>query len=413
LDSTFPEADQIGTVLSLDQDDLPSQGEVELNEINLSKREHQIAYAPLLVRGQVMGVLGVAMPSNYVVHAEATSRNTFSVIFSLTTLGVIIVGYLLSQSIARPILRLRSMSRAVAEGDLSQRTGLERSDEIGDLAAVFDLMTFRLRRRTAQAASLYKETLERNKELAEINARLQSTQQQLVQSEKLAAVGQLTAGIVHDVKNPLAVIKGLTEEISMEEGLNPMVAEQLNTIRDNASRATRIVTDLLKFARQSTPQMRRQDLCETLNTAARLTEFLARKGRVDLDLQLPSAPVMATYDATQIEQVLVNLIQNAIQAMPEGGDLRIRLAEGQGEIRIAVQDTGVGIPPENLRRVFDPFFTTKAVGEGTGLGLSVSYGIVTRHNGRIEVESQVGEGTTFTVTLPVAQPAKSVKGEVH
>jgi two-component system NtrC family sensor kinase len=351
-----------------------------------------------------VGLLGVALRSNYVVSAEGTSRNTFGFIFSIAALAVIIIGYLLSQSIAKPILKLRSVSKAVAEGDLNQQSGFKRSDEIGDLAAVFDLMTFRLRKRTAQAARLYAETLQRNEELAKANARLQSTQQQLIQSEKLAATGQLTAGIVHDVKNPLAVIKGLAEELQEEVLLSTEATEQLKSIRDNANRANQIVTDLLKFAREATPVMKRQNICETVRTATRLTDYLARKGKVEVISDIPTDSVMVTYDSAQIEQVLVNLIQNAIQAMPNGGKLNILLKREEKGISIRVQDEGIGIPDENIRRIFDPFFTTKPEGEGTGLGLSVSYGIVSKHRGGIDVKSKQDKGSTFTIKLPYDQP---------
>jgi signal transduction histidine kinase len=265
-------------------------------------------------------------------------------------------------------------------------------------------MTRRLRERTEEAQLLYRETVHRNQELAEINARLQSAQQQLIQSEKLAAVGQLTAGIVHDVKNPLAVIKGLAEILQEEDGLNAFMREQLTLIRDNASRANTIVSDLLKFARQSTPEMGLRDMRETLQAALRLTEYLVRKGRVNARLEMPDEPALVMYDAQQVEQVLINLIQNAIQAMPNGGDLTLRLEQNAHHAIITVRDTGVGIAPENLRRIFDPFFTTKPEGEGTGLGLSVSYGIISRHNGEIEVDSVLGQGTRFIIHLPVNQP---------
>ena len=244
------------------------------------------------------------------------------------------------------------------------------------------------------------ETVKRNEELADANARLQSAQAQLVQSEKLASVGQLTAGIVHDVKNPLAVIKGLAEELQEEVGLDPSTLEQLKTIRQSATRASTIVGDLLKFARQSTPEMETRDIRETVESSMRLTEYLVRKAGVDSQLDLPKESVMMTYDATQIEQVLINLITNSVQAMPDGGKLRVSLGQAEGAVAIAVQDSGIGIPRENLSRIFDPFFTTKPEGQGTGLGLSVSYGIVSRHGGRIEVESKIGQGTTFTVLLP-------------
>jgi two-component system NtrC family sensor kinase len=288
----------------------------------------------------------------------------------------------------------------VAAGDLDQSSGFERADEIGELASAFDTMTFRLRERTAEAARLYAETVERNEELADINARLQSAQAQLVQSEKLASVGQLTAGIVHDVKNPLAVIKGLAEELHEEVGIDPSTRAQLTTIRDSASRASTIVTDLLKFARQSTPEMQRRDMRETIQSSLRLTEYLTRKGKIEVSVELPDQPVMMAYDAQQIEQVLINLITNAVQAMQHGGSLRVNLNKSGSKVSIGVQDTGSGIPKQNLNRIFDPFFTTKPEGEGTGLGLSVSYGIVSRHGGTIEVESELGWGTTFTVVLP-------------
>ncbi len=373
-------------------------------DLHLYGRSFQIVYAPLEVRQQTMGVLGVVLPGSYLVDTEATSRNTFSLLFSLVTLVVILLGYGLSQRIARPILRLRAVSQAVAAGDLNQSTGLSRSDELGELAAAFDVMTLRLRERTAEAVGMYAESVQRNEELAEINARLQATQQQLIQSEKLAAIGQLTAGIVHDVKNPLATIKGLAEILQEETGLQPDMYKHLSVIRDSAAKANRIVTDLLKFSRQSTLEMGHQDLRTSVESALRLTAYLARRANVQVMADLPDHAVMATYDSQQIEQVLINLIQNAIQAMPNGGSLRVNLSRAGEAAAIAVQDTGIGIPAENLIRIFDPFFTTKPEREGTGLGLSVSYGIVSHHKGRIDVESVVGQGATFTVLLPT-QPS--------
>jgi len=372
-------------------------------DFDLYGRDYKSTYAPLVIRQNDTGILGVALPSNFIVTTMATSRTTFSLIFSAGTILTIVIGYLLAQSIAKPILRLRSVSQAVAAGDLNQDTGLRGADEIGELAGAFDIMTLRLRDRTAEAARLYDETLERNKELAEINARLQTAQAQLIQSEKLASVGQLTAGIVHDVKNPLAVIKGLAEELSEEFSVDPSMKDQLSTIRESATKASTIVTDLLKFARQSTPELERRDLRETVEASLRLTEYLARKGKVEIKIDMPSAPVLIWYDAQQIEQVLINLIGNAIQAMKNGGTVRINLSQAENSIALSVQDNGVGIPEKNLQRIFDPFFTTKPEGEGTGLGLSVSFGIITRHRGQISVDSKPGLGTTFTILLPIEQ----------
>lgn len=371
-----------------------------LVEFELFGRDFQAAYLPWVARGEVLGTIGVALPSDFIVSTEATSRNLFALVFAVGTVAVVVIGYLLAQSIALPILRLRSMATAVAGGDLDQKSGVKRVDEIGDLAQSFDVMTERLQARTEEAKELYEETLQRNRELAEMYQRLQSAQQQLVQSEKLAAVGQLAAGIVHDVKNPLGVIKGMAEELMLDSDGEPGVQSGLQTIRDNASRANLIVTDLLKFARQSTPKMQQRDLRETIEGSLRLTDYLIRKGGVTVELELPDRPVWVTYDAQQIEQVIINLVQNAVQAMPDGGELRVSMSESDDTVELAVRDTGKGIQPDEISHIFEPFFTTKPEGQGTGMGLAVSYGIVSRHRGRIDVESLAGEGATFTITLP-------------
>jgi len=370
-------------------------------ELELYGREYEILYTPLIIRDTEAGFIGVVSSSEYIATTLTTNRNTFSAVFTLGTGAVILLGYLLAQHIARPILQLRSMSQAVAGGDLNRSSGFERTDEIGELANAFDIMTLRLRERTEEAARLYKEAVKRATELEEMNTRLQATQAQLVQSEKLASVGQLTAGIVHDVKNPLAVIKGIAEELAEESGGDEFTVNGLETIRDSASKANTIVTDLLKFARQSTPETQTRDMRSTLESVFRLTEYLIRKGNVTLVPDLPLTAVMAMYDAQQIEQVLINLVTNAVQAMPEGGTLDVSLKETEDNLVITMRDSGEGIPEENIGRIFDPFFTTKPEGEGTGLGLSVSYGIISRHRGLIEVESEVGIGTTFIISLPV------------
>lgn len=400
--TTLVEPEEGFGILEIEGEALRDAGLTSFNrELDLYERAYEILYTPLIIRDVEAGFIGVVSSREYIATTLTTNRNTFSVIFTLGTGAVILLGYLLAQHIARPILQLRSMSQAVAGGDLDRTSGLKRTDEIGELADAFDIMTLRLRERTEETARLYKEAVQRAKELAEMNARLQATQAQLVQSEKLASVGQLTAGIVHDVKNPLAVIKGLAEELAEEGDLDEFAVDGLKTIRDSASKANTIVSDLLKFARQSTPELQTRDMGATLESVFRLTEYLIRKGNVTLVPDLPLTSVMATYDAQQIEQVLINLVTNAVQAMPEGGTLDVSLKERDDNLVITMRDSGVGIPEENIVRIFDPFFTTKPEGEGTGLGLSVSYGIVSRHRGLIEVESEVGIGTTFIVTLPL------------
>jgi signal transduction histidine kinase len=384
-----------------------SKDEDELTQTHSQKiygRDYQITYSKLMARDEQIGWLAVVLPSSFVIAAESTARNTLSVVFAVGTVAVVIIGYGLSQSIAKPILRLRSVTQAVTSGDLEQSVDIQRSDEIGELAEAFDVMTLRLRERTQEAARLYAEAVQRNKELAETNERLRSAQQQLIQSEKLAAIGQLTAGIVHDVKNPIAVIKGVAEFMLTEDELSEDKKQEIALIRESALKANNIISDLLKFSRQSRPEMGLHDMRETVEASLRLTAFPIRKAHVQVFKDLPEEAVPMIYDDQQIEQVLVNLINNAVQAMPNGGTLRVNMTKTDGVAAIAVEDTGTGIPPENITRIFDPFFTTKPEGEGTGLGLSVSYGIISNHNGRIEVESKVGEGTTFTILIPMELP---------
>jgi two-component system NtrC family sensor kinase len=291
------------------------------------------------------------------------------------------------------------MAEDVAKGNLQHSIKLHRADEVGELASSFNIMTLQLRERTDQAKALLEESIQRNKELEDINTRLQNMQMQLVRSEKLAAIGQLTAGIVHDVKNPLAAIQGMTVLLRKDQRLPSEARQDIGMIHNSAVNATKIVTDLLKFARQAPPELKSQDLRATLYSALSLNRYIIRKAHVKVITEVSNQPVIVKYDAMQIEQVLINLIQNAVQAMPQGGYLKVALAKQNGTAKIGLFDTGVGIPAENLKRIFDPFFTTKE--SGTGLGLSTSYGIIASHHGEIHVQSQLRRGTCFMITMPL------------
>ena len=405
LSSTLPEPEEGYELLELSSQQLSLLTPGYSYQLSLYEREFQVYYSHLSIREDNVGILGIALPRNFIISTEATNRNFLSIIFTIGTLSIVTAGYLISQNIAKPILRLRNVSMAVSSGDLEQMTGIERNDEIGQLANAFDQMTTNLYERTMEVTRLYSESVERSEELTMINAQLQEAQQQLVQSEKLSAIGQLAAGIVHDVKNPLAIIIGLAEEIKIDVGDESSdAAKALDMISANAYRANDIVGDLLLFARQSESTPSYQDINETVKSSVRLTEYLAKKNKIKMKTQLESPPPLTTYDSQQIGQVLINLLQNAIQAMPDGGEINIQSSRNKDWVEISIQDTGVGIPEENLSKVFDPFFTTKPEGEGTGLGLSVSYGIVAQHRGRIEVQSKAGEGSTFIIKLPHVLP---------
>lgn len=240
------------------------------------------------------------------------------------------------------------------------------------------------------------------KELAVSNKQLASTQEQLMQSEKLASMGQLAAGIAHEVNNPLGVVLMYAHLLLEEWSNHPKLREDLTTIVDEADRCKKIVSGLLHFARQNKVALQPTDLRDLVDRVMKTTHLPAG---IHLQADHQAAECIAEIDPDQIVQVLTNLISNAQAAMPDGGTLHIRTAASDSHVILAVSDTGVGIPREHQTKLFQPFFTTKQIGRGTGLGLAVSYGIVKMHHGDIQVRSNADPsagptGTTFTVLLP-------------
>jgi signal transduction histidine kinase len=250
----------------------------------------------------------------------------------------------------------------------------------------------------------YKEILSLNEELNDNIERLQKTQQQLIQAAKLSALGQLSASVAHELNNPLAGVLIYTK-LMMEEMRNNSFNKEktlnyLDKIEVAIDHCSTITQGLLDFARQSTPSLRPVTICRVLDKAISLVGHQARmKGiKIDREEAAPS-PVMADYK--QLIQVFVNLMVNAFQAMDDGGKLTIRSVLDEGNwVKISFQDTGYGISAENMEKLFTPFFTTKDEVKGVGLGLAVSQGIIERHGGRIEVQSEEGKGSSFIVYLP-------------
>jgi len=242
-------------------------------------------------------------------------------------------------------------------------------------------------------------------ELSEYDQRIRENQAQLIQAEKLTSLGQMAASIAHEVNNPLAGVLVYTQLLSKKiagDSMSKEVAlDYLSKMDSELTRSTRLIRNLLDFARQSPPTFREVDLNDVINRALDLAAHSAELQSIRVIKELdPSLPKLMA-DFGQLQQVCTNLILNAIQAMPEGGRLTLRTSADDGQLRIEVQDTGCGISPENMDKLFAPFFTTKEKGKGVGLGLAVTYGIIQRHQGRIEVQSKEGEGTTFTIHLPL------------
>jgi len=235
--------------------------------------------------------------------------------------------------------------------------------------------------------------------------RLKTTQEGLIQAEKLTSLGQMAAAVAHEVNNPLAGVlvytQLLAKKINSDTFSKESALEYLSKMESELTRSTKLIRNLLDFARQSPPRFWEVNINEVVNRSFDLAAHSAQLQHVDVVKELaPSLPDI-TADFDQLQQVCTNLIMNAIQAMPEGGELTIRTSNDSSQVKIEVQDTGVGISPENMRKLFTPFFTTKREVKGVGLGLAVSYGIIQRHKGKIEVQSKEGEGTTFTVYLPL------------
>jgi signal transduction histidine kinase len=227
--------------------------------------------------------------------------------------------------------------------------------------------------------------------------------EQLIRTEKLAAAGTLAAGVAHEVNNPLASISSLIQILQSRHTADAETSEMLRLIQTQIARITQVTRDMMEFARARPPARAEQDINRLVDASLHLASFDKAFRRLRLTTEQDASAPRVYADADQLQQVFLNLLLNARDAMPEGGDLRVRTSYDPqaGEVAVEVADTGTGIAPEHHAHIFDPFFTTKPAGKGTGLGLAVCYGIVTAHDGHIEIRQPNGRGTCVRVTLPV------------
>tara|TARA_R110002049_G_scaffold305056_3_gene501139 strand:- start:91536 stop:92942 length:1407 start_codon:yes stop_codon:yes gene_type:complete len=288
--------------------------------------------------------------------------------------------------VARPLNQLTEKMGRVGRGDFSGPIQIRSNDELASLAAAVNEMCERLQK---QRDDLESETKHRIDAL-----------QQLRHADRLTSVGRMAAGIAHEIGTPLNVVSGRAELILSGRLAECDVQENAETIRRESQRITRIIRELLDFARQGQPKRTEIDLSELVRSTTALMRPLSGKARVQLLQDVPWQPVIASVDAAQIQQVLTNLISNAIHASDEDATVDISLRDTASEATIVVRDHGHGINSDDISHIFEPFFTTKDVGEGTGLGLSISHGIIQEHQGEIQVESDSQMGTRFVVRLP-------------
>jgi two-component system NtrC family sensor kinase len=300
--------------------------------------------------------------------------------------------------VGRPIGLLRDKARRVGAGDLSGRLHFRQRDEIGELATEIDAMCDRLEEANRRAS-------------AETEARIAALEQ-LRHADRLKTVGQIAAGLAHELGTPLNIVSERAEMVASNEG-DPL--KNARIIMNESERMTRIIRQLLDFSRGPGFDPAVCTLGVIVEQTAEMLSPLAEQRGVTLDVATDGEAVLVHADPAKIQQALTNLMVNGMQAMPRGGRLQVRLTRARATpppdhgggpdeyLALAVEDQGEGIAAHALPHIFEPFFTTKGVGEGTGLGLAVTYGIVREHGGWIEVDSAVGRGSRFTVFLPRAQ----------
>lgn len=309
------------------------------------------------------------------------------VLCSIAVYGVI-------KSLTEPVGVLLESTRRLKGGDLDHRVeGLK--DEFKEIGTSFNEMADSLKGEMQRL-------LDTQDKLTQSNRQLELAREKMVKAETMAALGTLSAGISHELSTPLSIILNMTELIKQDVGENPALAKDLEIIEDEAGQAITITRSLLGFAKSAKTKIESVDVNEILEDLFRILEIQPRGKSIRLvkELDPDLAPIRA--GAVPIRQVFLNIILNSVNAMPDGGELRVATrnfpSDRPDSIHVAIGDTGVGIPQEHRKKIFQPFFTTKE--EGTGLGLAICQGIVQEHNGRIEVESEVGKGTTFHVFLP-------------
>ncbi len=316
--------------------------------------------------------------------------------------------FLLTSRALRPLTELTRLSAGISDGRYGETLPVKGEGEVAELAVAFNRMSVSLKQ-AMQEISDWNRLLETRVE--EKTQELEKIHQQMIEIEKLASMGQLAAGVAHELNNPLSGIMGYSEialALFKDKPPDKVTAQEVTKmiayfghIEGLTQRCRGIILDMLKFARQHTEEFKEVHLSEVVRQTLVFLEKQLGRAKVKVVSDLPEDLPFLKGNGLQLQQVFTNLILNAAQAMPGGGTLEIRIRRNEGMLEAEFTDNGTGIEPEHLHRVFEPFFTTKPVGEGTGLGLSVSYGIIKHHGGDIRVSSELGKGSTFTVFLPL------------
>jgi signal transduction histidine kinase len=319
-----------------------------------------------------------------------TKRLLIAALVLLCTLGPFFV-YKTANYIVAPIKRISDITKRISEGETDVRAPIKENDETSSLARSFNQML--------DDMQLTHRSLEQSMEL------LTEKQAQLVDSEKRASLGLLVSGVAHELNNPLNNISIIAERMIEEESdSSDEEMKSFNNILSQCERAKHIVENLLDFARaRKSTDMEKLDTVDVVKESFNLVANQLRINKINLEQDIPDMAILINGNRSKLEQIFVSVFTNAIQAMRETGTLSVSLKTGTDDrnVIIKINDTGPGIPEEDIKNIFEPFFTTKPVGKGTGLGLSVCKSLVMEHDGEINVESRIGKGTTFTIKFPL------------
>jgi len=361
----------------------------------------------------VLGVLDIVYSlEDFNSKLRTSTLGIAGVSLAFIVIASLLVGFFVHRLVYLPLRDLESGAQRLATGNLDQPIPVRSGDEFGKLASSFNAMTDALRNSREElresARTLEQKVEKRTRELRRAQA-------ETMRGEKLASVGLLASGVAHELNNPLTGILTFSHLLREKMPDKSPDAEDMDLVIRETKRCAAIIKRLLDFAREKQPEKKFTDLNQIITDTVRIVEQPAHLRDIEIVVDLDRSLPPIWIDADQIKQVIMNMVVNAQHAVEEKGNITIRTrraldprvsaAEAKPMVAISIIDTGCGIPEKNLKRIFDPFFTSKDVGRGTGLGLSVSHGIVEAHGGFIEVESRVGEGSTFRIFLPLTPPS--------
>ncbi|MCX6825928.1 MAG: ATP-binding protein [candidate division Zixibacteria bacterium] len=364
---------------------------------------------------ETIGEAKIGLTLNNLNREIIKSQWAAAILTFIVFLSAIVIMTVFVRIITRPIETLVEATDKISKGDLTKIVNIVQSDEIGCLAISFNRMIESLKKSQTEIEE-YNRTLE--EKIIERTSELEEAQSHLIQSEKMAAIGQLAAGVAHELNNPLGGILGYAQftlekmEAKELQGITEKDLESykryLRDIEAQSRRCKTIVQNLLKFSRTSqSAESQEIDINQILQETLTFIDHQLMMKQIPLNIDLDKKLPKITGNPGQLQQVFTNIVINAMHASQSGSPISVStrylapLGEFPGAIEISIADHGVGIPVENLKKIFEPFFTTKEIGKGTGLGLSVSYGIIKEHGGEIRVRSKPGEGSVFIIIMPL------------